>query len=358
VIPVSSPSLTDVERSLLMGAFDSTQLTYGPVCAEFERRLADHLGVKYALVTSSGTTALHLALLATDLRPGDEVLIPNLTFVATHNAVVYCGARPVLVDVSRDTWCMDLDDAEKKCTNRTRAIVPVHLYGYPCDMERVNHLAARRGLYVVEDAAEGLGGTYKDRHLGTIGDMGIYSFYGNKVLTTGEGGAVVTNDSALAREVHLLRGQGVDPSRRYYHTAIGFNYRLTDLQAAVGLGQLSRLPDLLARRHAVVATYRDALRNTGVEWVEHLSQAPWLFTLLLPSKVDRDHVAAQLLEKHDIDTRPVFVPLHQLPFSSGYADSQFPVSTDIANRGLSLPTYPDLSLDHTKYIANTLLSLL
>lgn len=355
-IPVSRPSLTTLERALLTSTFDSGQLTYGPACRAFEQRLADRLGVRHALVTSSGTTALHLALLAAGVHPGDEVLVPDLTFVATANSVTYCGATPVLVDIDPSTWCIDLHDAARKVTHRTKAIIPVHLYGYPCDMDGVNALAARNGLWVVEDAAEGLGGYFGDRPLGAIGDLGTYSFYGNKVVTTGEGGAVVTNDTALADLVYSLRGQSMDPARRYFHTAVGYNYRMTDLQAAIGLGQLDRLDSMLHSRCQIFDQYRSLLG--ALEHPHHRDMAPWLYTLLLPPHANRDQVAATLLNQHGIETRPTFVPLHRLPMYYGHCDGDFPVASDVGNRGLSLPTYVGLFEQHVDLIANTLLSLL
>lgn len=356
-IPVSQPSLTELERSLLTSTFDSGQLTYGPTCRHFENLLAARLQVKHALVTSSGTTALHLALLACRIHPGDEVLVPDLTFVATANAVTYCGAAPVLVDVSRDTWCIDLTDAARKLTTRTKAILPVHLYGYPCDMTAITHFADIHGLYVIEDAAEGLGGHHNDRPLGSIGDVGVLSFYGNKILTTGEGGAVLTNDSTIAAEVYSLRGQSMDPSRRYFHTSVGYNYRMTDLQAAIGLGQLERLDSMLYSRCLIFDQYRSRLGD--LDHPHHLDMAPWLYTVLLPANVNRDVIAAALLDRHGIETRPTFVPLHRLPmYSAGHHDTDFPVSTDIGDRGLSLPTYVSLADQHVDLISNTLLSLL
>jgi perosamine synthetase len=357
MIPVSQPSLTDLERALLVSAFDSGQLTYGPTCREFERRLATRLGVRHALVTSSGTTALHLALLAAGVGPGDEVLVPDLTFVATANAVAYCGGIPVLVDVDPATWVMDLGDAAKKATNRAKAVISVHLYGVSCNMKAVESFASRRGLWMIEDAAEGFGGVVDDKPLGTFGDLGIYSFYGNKVMTTGEGGAVVTNSTNLADKVYKLRGQAMDPSRRYFHSAVGYNYRMTDLQAAIGIGQLDRLESMLVDRWRVFSQYHHHLSSLQHPYQE--TAAPWQFTVLLPPNTDRDGVAASLLSDHGIETRPVFVPLHRLPmYSPGLTDADFPISTDIGDRGLSLPTYVGLANEHVALISNTLLSLL
>lgn len=350
MIPVSQPTLGPMERALVNECFERNQLTYGPMVKRFEAEFAEFLGIPHVLACSSGTTALHLALAALNIGPGDEVLVPDLTFVATANAVAYTGARVVLVDVDATTWCLDVDDAARKLTPATRAIVPVHLYGVPCDMQRICNFAIQYGLTVVEDAAEGLGGESDGLSLGCRGVAGIFSFYGNKVLTTGEGGAVCTWNDDLAERLYFLRGQALDPVRRYYHPEIGFNYRMTDLQGAVGCGQMSHLREMLAARHEILAHYHRRLCYISYASCVRPNAAPWIYTLLLRNPVTRDNLMVRLAER-GIETRPTFVPLHRMPMYLGDDDS-FPESCRIGDGGISLPTWPGLTTEQLDYICD------
>lgn len=347
--PVSKPSVTARERSLLLGVFDSNQLTHGPTVEAFERSLADKLNVGYVVACSSGTTALHLAC-AAFLKSGDEVLVPDLTFVATANAVRYAGAKPVLCDIYPDDWAISLEDAQKRLTPRTKAIVVVHLYGMPANMDHVADFANRHGLVVIEDAAEGLGGKWGKYYLGTLGEAGTFSFFGNKVVTTGEGGAVVTEEKELAEELRHLRGQGQHATRRYYHDVLGFNYRMTEMQAALGIGQLERFAELLHKRSNVMSLYRAWAKSEGFHCVNE-SAAPWLFTFYVPRGTNRERLQDVLRDTHGIDTRRTFVPLHELPIYQ--TKEEYPVATDIGKHGLSLPTYPDLADSDVHYITET-----
>jgi perosamine synthetase len=369
-IPVSQPCLSPLEHQLVRECLQRNQLSQGPMVARFEREFAEWLGVKHAIAVTSGTTALHLALVTLGIGPGDEVLVPDLTFVATANAVSYTGAVPVLVDVDPATWCIDPADIARKVTKRSRAIIPVHLYGVPCDY------STSAPLFVIEDAAEGLGGSYPSgRKLGACGpgscDIGCFSFYANKCLTTGEGGMVVTDSDLLNERLRTLRGQGTRTSDpRYYHAELGFNYRMTELQAALGVGQLSHLDEMLNARRSVVRHYAANLVGVlGQEWYRRVLgwweyAAPWQFTFTVPDGLSRDDLAAYLLS-HGIDTRPGFVPLHRLPMyqydfgddgqplrgNGPLDDSQFPNASLVGDMALSLPTYPDLPLSAVDEIA-------
>jgi perosamine synthetase len=339
---VSQPCIGARERRLINETLDANNITQGVMVARLEKDLAAFLKAQHVVVVSNGTTALHLALVALGIGPGDEVLVPDLTFVASANAVHYTGARPVLVDVNQRNWCIDLDDAERKTTERTKAILPVHVYGVPVDMGELVNFVVKHPMLIVEDAAEGLGGTFAGTALGTFGDAGTFSFYGNKVMTTGEGGAIATDDGILAERLRFLRGQAHDPRRRYYHPEIGFNYRLTDIQAACGVGQVSHLEGMLARRRDLFQVYRERLSDVLVlpEIPEKGVQAPWLFTGILPDGVVREDVMTAL-HKAGVETRPTFVPLHEMPM---YQQGNFPVAALLGRRGITLPTYPDLSL--------------
>lgn len=346
--PVARPSIGHREVSAVVASLGAGRLTQGEAVARFEQEFARYVGARYAVMCSSGTAALHLALLASGVQPGDDVLIPNITYVATANAVAYCGARPVPVDVRMDTWNIDLVDAASKMTARTTAILPVHLYGVPCDMHAMMAFAQAHALNIIEDAAESLGAMWGGTHTGTIGTAGIFSFYANKIITTGEGGCVVTNSPSVAARVRLLRGQGMDPDRRYWHPVRGFNYRMTDVAACIGLAQLERIEDFLTRRRAVCAAYQSAaLLDTS----QDADSAPWMYTGLVPEDRERGEIMAALAAM-GIETRPAFVPIHLLPMYAGHRP--FPVSVDIGVRGMSLPTYPELETHDVEYIIDAL----
>lgn len=349
MISVSQPSITELEINAVDQVMRSGWVTQGKKVREFEAQLSNLLRVPYAFACSSGTAALHLALLGVGVGEGDEVLVPDLTYVATANAVRYVGATPILVDVDPDTWLIDLKQAERKISSRTRAILPVHLYGIPCDLSAIAALASEHKLKVVEDAAEALSGRWRDVPCGAGGDAGIFSFYGNKVITTGEGGAVVCWDHDVAKKVFSLRGQAVSPGVRYYHTEVGYNYRMTDIQAAMGVAQLSRLPSMLADRFGVYRSYTQALSKyfdsigscpSAYNWQDRWI-TPWLYTF--QHGKTRDALTWQLLHR-GVETRPVFVPLHRLPMYEGL-DRDFPVSSRLSEEGISLPTYPGVRVD-------------
>jgi perosamine synthetase len=350
--PVSRPCIGLYERHHVYECLDRVSLSQGEKVRFFEQVLGEYLEARFVVATTSGTTALHLVLAALGLGPGDEVLVPDVTFVATANAVSYTGATPILVDVNTASWCINTGSARNKITKRTRAIIPVHLYGVACEMTEIMSLAEAHGLKVIEDAAEGLTGSFHNKMLGAIGDAGIYSFYGNKIITCGEGGAVSTNDEALYRRMYFLRGQALDPKRRYFHPEVGFNYRMTDVQAALGLGQLTHLRSMLLAREEVFAIYSERLREHGTiqSLPPYSVSAPWVFTLRLPSEVNRDGLMERLAER-GIETRPGFVPLHRLPMFN-HPDTSYPVASRIADQLISLPTYADLKAEDVHTICD------
>lgn len=352
------------EKAYVMDCLDSTWISSaGKYVEKFESSFADFCGARHAISCCNGTTALHLALVALGLGPGDEVIVPTLTFVATANVVTYCGARPIFVDVEPDTWTMNPALIEEKITARTRGIIVVHLYGHPGDLDPILSLARRHGLFVVEDAAEAHGAEYKERRVGALADVGAFSFYGNKAITTGEGGMLATNDDGLATRLRLLRGQGMDPKRRYWHPVIGYNYRMTNLAAAVGLGQLEKVEWHLERRASVANQYRDLLREVpGVSWQsdqEWAKRIYWMFSIMLDeTSVGRDDVMAQLQEL-GVETRPVFVPMHLLPPYREAADkTTYPVAERIGRLGFSLPTWAGLTEEDVQYVVNCLARVL
>ena len=296
----------------------------GRFVGRFEQMFAEFCGASHAIAVSNGTSALHLALVAAGLGPGDEVIVPALTFVVPANAVTYTGARPVFADVDPDTWTLDPVDVERRLTSRTRAIIAVHLYGHPADMDPLLEIARARHLLVVEDAAEAHGAQYKGRRVGAIGHVGCFSFYGNKIISTGEGGMLVTDDAALAERAVVLRDHAMVKKPYYFHTAVGFNYRMTNLQAAVGCAQLEEIDTILQRKREVTRGYMRGL--AAVLGLSLPKQAPWaenvywMYSILVESQfgMTRDAVMEALGER-GIDTRPFFVPLNRLPIypSSG-----------------------------------------
>jgi perosamine synthetase len=342
VIPVFAPWLSDTVRRYVLDCVDSGWISsLGEYVGRFEREFARFCEAGHGVATSNGTTALHLALATLGLGPGDEVLVPDLTFVATANAVRYTGATPVLVDVDPATWAIDPADLARRVSPRTRAIVPVHLYGHPADMDPILDLARSRGLAVVEDAAEAHGARYKGRRVGSLGHLATFSFYGNKIVTTGEGGMVVTSDPTLAERAAFLRDHAMDPRRRYYHPEIGFNYRMTNIQAAIGCAQLEQAEAILDRRKVLAATYEAELaglpglvRPPAAPWAENVY---WMYSVLVEPGFGRDRDAVREgLRARGVDSRPFFVPLHeQPPYREAAA---FPVATALARTGLNLPS--------------------
>jgi len=352
-IPLAMPDVAGNEERYVVEAVRSTWISStGPFVQRFEKEFASLCGTQSAVGVCNGTVALHLALLALDVRPGDEVLVPSLTYIATANAVRYVGAEPVFVDVDPQTWCLDPKLIEASITRRTRGIIAVHLYGHPADMDAINHIAAVHGLWVVEDAAEAHTALYKGRPVGSLARIATFSFYGNKIFTCGEGGALTLSDPHLELRIRTLRGQGVDPERRYYFPVIGYNFRLTNLACALLCAQLERSQELLAKRRRLFDRYRECLAGIpgiGLQprapWAE---LAPWLFCITVQEKEfgrSRDELMALLAEK-GVETRPFFIPLHTLPpfrEESARRREQLPITDRLAHSGLNLPTYAALT---------------
>jgi perosamine synthetase len=360
-IPVAAPVLAGREKEYVADCMESGWISSaGKYVEMFEAEFAKFCGVRHAVSCCNGTAALHLSLAALGVGPGDEVIVPTLTFVATANAVTYCGARPVFVDSEPESWNLDPAQVASKITPRTKGIIAVHLYGNPVDVDALRALASRHGLFLLEDAAEAHGALHRGRPAGSLGDIAAFSFYGNKIIATGEGGMVTTDDDALAARVRLLRGQGMDPERRYWFTVVGYNYRMMNIPAAIGLAQLECAGWHMGRRREVVAAYKRLLGNVpGLCWQGERAwarHAYWMFTTVLRDGEldDRDRLMARL---HDagIETRPVFYPVHSLPpYREASRGEEFPVAEALARRGLSLPTWAGLSHDDLSYVCERL----
>lgn len=358
-ISVAQPKMGGNERKYVLDCLDTNWISSnGKYIGAFEEAFAAFCGVKYAVATNNGTTALHLALVALDLKPGDEVIIPTVTYIATANAVRYCGATPVLVDVCPDTMNIDPNDIERKITSKTRGIVPVHLYGHPAEMEPINEIARRHDLWVVEDAAEAHGAEVLGRKVGGLSTCAIFSFFGNKIITTGEGGMVTTNDDDLAAKLRLFRGQGMDPKRRYWFPVVGFNYRMTNIQAAIGLAQMEAIDKALSDRATIAGWYNEALAHLQDKivlpkqqpWAKHVC---WMYNIFLRDGGEhkRDNVMRRL-DEMGIETRPVFYPMHVLP--PYQEEAIYPVADLWAQRGINLPTHQDLTKNDVVRIAAAL----
>jgi perosamine synthetase len=354
MIPVAEPALDGNELAYVTDCIRSGWVSAkGTYVKRFEEAMAAWCGVRHGIATSSGANALHLALLALGIGPGDEVIVPALSYVASANAVSYTGAQPVFADADYSTWNLDLSQLELKITPRTRAIMPVHLYGHPVDMATLMTIADEHGLWVIEDACEAHGAKYKGRHVGGLGHVGCFSFYGNKIITTGEGGMLMADSDDLAATARLLRNQA-STGETYWHPQIGFSYRMASLQAAVGLAQLERVAQFIAARRRIVRLYDKLLMNTRglVLYVEPDwgKSVCWLYSLLVDSEfgMSRDGLVAYLA-KQGIESKPFFKPLPCLPpYEDGHS---YPVAEHLSRCGISLPTSVKLQPQQVEHIA-------
>ncbi len=352
-IPVAAADLSGNEEKYVVDAIRSSWISStGGYIRRFEEEFAGMCRTRTAIGVCNGTVALHLALLALDVRPGDEVLVPSLTYIATANAVRYVGAEPVFVDVDPKTWCIDPGKLEDAITRRTRGIIPVHLYGHPADMDAINHIAAVHGLWVVEDAAEAHMAKYKGRTAGSLAAMATFSFYGNKILTCGEGGAITLSDPHLELRTRTLRGQGVDPERRYFFPVTGYNFRLTNVACAILCAQMERAERILVRRREIFSKYRrllDGIPGIGFQPVAAWAEpAPWLYCITVDGKEygkSRDALMTHLGE-NGVETRPFFLSLHRLPpfrEESRRRGEELPITERLSAEGINLPTFNGLA---------------
>ncbi len=340
-ISLAQPQLSGNEYKYLMDAFLSTWISStGKYLSRFEEGFSAWCGVRYGVATSNGTTALHLALAALGIGAGDEVIVPDMTFAATINAVLYTGAKPVIVDLEEESWCMDPEAVEKAVTERTKALIPVHIYGQPCDMGRLCETAKKHGLYLIEDCAEAHGAMWKGKKAGSYGIISCFSFFGNKVVTTGEGGMCITDDKELYEKMRLLRDHGMSKEKKYYHEVVGFNYRMTNLQAAIGTAQVERIDEILQWRTEVENMYRKAFSGTEKvrmqrDDLKDRKKIAWLVSILV-AEDRRDTVLAHL-KANGVDARAFFIPLSEMELYRDYA-KDCRVSKRISRMGINLPT--------------------
>ena len=356
LIPVYQPTLSGNEKKYVLDCLDSTWISSkGPYLQKFEEGFSQKINVRYSAATSNGTVALHLALLALGISDGDEVIVPTLTYIASVNAIRYTGAIPIFVDSLSSTWQMDPVDIERRVTKKTKAIMAVHLYGHPCDMDSIMSIAKRHNLSVIEDAAEAFGSKYKNTDVGGIGHIATFSFYGNKTITTGEGGMVVTNDQTLIDRVIHFKGQGLAFHRQYWHDAIGYNYRMTNICAAIGLAQLEQAEEFLDRKQEIASAYKKLLQGLPIQVHEaspEVFHSYWMFSILVNEAKDRDGLRNFLLD-NGIETRPLFYPVHTMPMYSNPFQSHR-IAENLSCRGLNLPSYPSLENHQINFICDTI----
>lgn len=340
-ISVYQPDLSGKEKEYVLECLNSTWISSkGEFITRFEKGFADFVGAPHAATVCNGTVALHLALLILGIGEGDEVVVPSFTYIASVNAIRYVGATPVFADSLPDTWQVSPEDIERRITIRTKAVLAVHLYGGASDMAAISELCARHQLKLVEDCAEAIGTLSNGKHVGTFGDVATFSFFGNKTITTGEGGMVVCKNASLDHEIRHFRGQGLAGDREYWHDVIGYNYRMTNICAAIGTAQLERIDDILRQKRLLAQRYREALADTPIAFQASLadeSPSYWMVTILTPNSAERDALRAKL-KAAAVETRPTFFPAHTMPIYAQHQAS-FPVAEDIASRGINLPSW-------------------
>ena len=351
---MAEPDIGSKEREYMNEAFDSGWISSkGPFIAKFEDEFARFSETRYAVSCSNGTSALHLAVRSLGIGEGDEVIVPDLTFASPANVVLYEKGKPVIVDVDRTYWCIDPEKVRESITNKTKAIIVVHLYGHPADMDSIMNIARENNLRVIEDCAEAHGAIYKGKKVGSIGDIGCFSFYGNKIITTGEGGMITSNKDKLAERIRILRDHGMAPSRRYWHDEVGYNYRMTNIQAAIGLAQMESIEKKISKRKWIARKYSEYIGDEAelqpeMSWG---SNVYWLPTFLLNSNlgsVSRESLI-KLLAENGVESRPAFYPLHEMPPYKN--DLPFPISNYISYHGISLPVSNKFDKDDIRFIS-------
>ena len=358
-IPWASPHFWGNEEQYVVDALKSSWISGGAYVDRLEQDFAQFCDVSYAVAASNGTTALHMAYLALDIGPGDEVIVPGFGFMAAANIAIHIGAKPVFSEVNPESWCMTVEDIENCVTSKTKAIVPIHTYGNVCDMNPIMEFAESENLIVVEDAAEAIGSKYMGKMAGTIAPMGIYSFQATKTITTGEGGAVVTESTELRDRMRLFKSHGMS-SKRYWHEVAGHNFRLTNMHAAMGCAQLEQITQIIRERDRVYKKYLDLLEDAdGVVFQRYSSQVEpvvWAIAMTLDNKIfpqGRDEVMKQMLDI-GIETRPGFYPASSMP--DIYGEMQLPICEYLSGQIISLPSSPTLTDDDIEFVCNSLKS--
>lgn len=352
--PVYQPSLGKKEKENVLECLESTWISSkGKFITQFETSFSEFIEVKHSAAVCNGTVAIHVALLALGIGEGDEVIVPSFTYIASVNTIKYTGAKAVFVDSDLQTWQIDPAKIENKITKKTKAIMAVHLYGQPCEMDIILSIAKKHNLFVIEDCAEAFGSLYKGKHVGAFGDVSTFSFFGNKTITTGEGGMVVTNDLSLHEKTVHLKGQGLAKDREYYHDIVGYNYRMTNICAAIGCAQLDRANELIEKKILIAKRYEEKLRSLPVTFhsqVGDVKHSFWMISILLKDSDEREKIRFHL-KQNGIETRPTFHPVHLMPmyFEKGLS---LPIAENLGSRGINLPSYSELDENDVDFICN------
>jgi perosamine synthetase len=367
MIPVNEPVIGRDEIQNVLECLETGWISSeGRFIGEFERRWSAYCGMKYGIAVSNGTVALELSVAALGLQPGDEIIMPSFTIISCAQAVVVNGGKPVLVDCDPRTWCMDVSQVEGKITPRTRAIMPVHIYGHPVDMDVISDLARKYSLAVIEDAAEVHGAEYKGYKCGGFGDLNCFSFYANKIVTTGEGGMILTNDAAMAEKLRSLRNLCFKPNRRFYHTELGHNYRLTNIQAAIGVAQVEHIEEVVAKKRWMGQVYTERLTDVQVlqvpveePWAKNVY---WMYGVVLDDSTGMDAVKfADQLSKKGVMTRPFFLGMHEQPVFREmglFNGEHYPITESISRQGLYLPSGLAITEDQIDYVVQSVKEVL
>jgi perosamine synthetase len=376
MLPVNEPLIGEKEIEYVLDCLRTGWISSsGKYLEAFEQAWADYCGKRYGIAVSNGTTALQVAVACLELHPGEEVILPSFTIISCAQAVTYNGGVPVLVDSDPDTWCMDVSQVESRITPRTRAVMSVHIYGHPVDMDPLIALASQHGLSIIEDAAEAHGAEYLSdrdsasptwRRCGSLGDISVFSFYANKLVTTGEGGMVLTDDPQIAEKARSLRNLCFRRERRFYHTALGHNFRLTNLQAAIGLAQVERMPDTIARKRWMGESYTKRLKHISTiqlpvekPWAR---QVYWMYGMVLDEHTGMDAAEfAKMLLAQGIETRPFFLGMHEQPVFKDmglFEGESYPVAERIARQGLYLPSGLTLTISDIERVCTAVEKIL
>ncbi|MBL6649925.1 MAG: DegT/DnrJ/EryC1/StrS aminotransferase family protein [Flavobacteriaceae bacterium] len=361
-IPLYKPTLNSNEKKYVIECLDEGWISSkGKFVEKFEDKFSEYLNIKYSITCANGTTALHLALLSLGIGPGDEVLVPSLTYVASVNAITYCGAKPIFIDSNKDDFQLNPLLIRNSLTKNTKAVLAVHLYSSACELDLIKQICEENNLFLIEDCAESLGTKYKNEFTGTFGHVSTFSFYGNKTISTGEGGMVCTNDANIAKKVMLYKGQGLDiESEKYYsHIVVGYNYRMTNICAAIGLAQLEQLDNILVKKREIAAAYFNELNNIqDIRFQnidkKNISSSFWLVSITCKNLTTRNDLM-QYLSKKNIETRPFFIPMNELNIYKDYLNST-PISSYLSSVGLNLPSYPELSIEEITHISSIIRS--
>ena len=355
MIPVYQPYFSGREKEYVNQCMDSTWISSkGEFINRFERSFAEYINAEHATTVSNGTVAIHLALEALGIGPGDEVIVPTLTYIASVNTILQTGATPIFVDSLENTWQIDPKDVKRKITPRTKAVMAVHLYGLPCDMDPLISICNAHNIYLVEDCAEAFGTRYKGQHAGTFGDIATFSFFGNKTITTGEGGMVVAKNVSVLEKAYHLKNQGVSSKQEYWHDTVAYNYRMTNICAAIGLAQLEKATEIIEKKREIAAWYKEDLIGLPLKTHDEQPETThsfWMCSIAVDDAKNRQPLRDKL--KNDgIETRPLFYPAHTMPHCA--VNESFPIAEAIGSKGINLPSYPALTRNEVKLVTQSI----